>query len=323
MRCGIFRKYAIVTTIPCKSQKKRNFAADYHFSRIFNFIPYIINISPHNLPMILFPNAKINLGLDILRRRPDGYHDIETVMFPVPWRDVLEIVPAKGNETTLTVSGRHVDCPPEKNLVMKAYRALAGTIELPPVDIFLRKIIPDGAGLGGGSADAAFTLKGLNDLFALDLSDNDLAEIAAGLGADCPFFIYNRPMLCTGIGTEFTPVDLDLSGLTLVIVKPQTSVPTAEAYRHTTPAMPQTPIAEIIRQPVGEWSGRLKNDFEPSVFPAYPSISEIKARLNGMGAVYTSMSGSGSSVYGLFGDDILADTLTEAFAGSAVFTAKL
>ena len=139
--------------------------------------------------MILFPNAKINLGLDILRRRPDGYHDIETVMIPVPWCDVLEIVPAKGSETTLTVSGRRVDCPPEKNLVMKAYRALAETVELPPVDIFLRKIIPDGAGLGGGSADAAFTLRGLNELFALGLSDSRLAEIAAGLGADCPFFI--------------------------------------------------------------------------------------------------------------------------------------
>lgn len=273
--------------------------------------------------MILFPNAKINLGLDILRRRPDGYHDIETVMVPVPWRDVLEIVPAKGNETTLTVSGRRVDCPTEKNLVMKAYRALAETVELPPVDIFLRKIIPDGAGLGGGSADAAFTLKGLNELFALGLSDEKLAEIASRLGADCPFFIYNRPMLCSGIGTDFSPVSVDLSGLCLVIVKPQASVPTAEAYRHTTPAIPKTPIAEIIARPIEEWTGRLKNDFEPSVFPAYPSISEIKTRLNDMGALYTAMSGSGSSVYGLFTDDILADSLTERFPGADIFTSRL
>ena len=273
--------------------------------------------------MILFPNAKINLGLDILRRRPDGYHDIETVMIPVPWCDVLEIVPAKGSETTLTVSGRRVDCPPEKNLVMKAYRALAETVELPPVDIFLRKIIPDGAGLGGGSADAAFTRRGLNELFALGLSDSRLAEIAAGLGADCPFFIYNRPMLCTGIGTEFTPAEVSLSGLTIVIVKPPTSVPTAEAYRHITPSIPQTPIAGIISRPISEWRGRLKNDFEPSVFPAYPSVSEIKEKMEGLGAVYTSLSGSGSSVYGLFDNDILADCLTETFAGSAVFSSKL
>lgn len=126
--------------------------------------------------MLLFPNAKINLGLDILRKRVDGYHDIETVMVPVPWRDVLEIVPAQGESTTLTVTGRHVDCPPEKNLVMKAFRALEREVPLPPVDIYLRKIIPDGAGLGGGSADAAFTLRGLNELFSLGYSDTELAR---------------------------------------------------------------------------------------------------------------------------------------------------
>ncbi len=130
-------------------------------------------------------------------------------------------------------------------------------------------------------------------------------------------------MLCTGIGTEFTPAEVSLSGLTIVIVKPPTSVPTAEAYRHTTPSIPQTPIAGIISRPISEWRGRLKNDFEPSVFPAYPSVSEIKEKMEGLGAVYTSMSGSGSSVYGLFDNDILADCLTETFAGSAVFSSKL
>lgn len=273
--------------------------------------------------MILFPNAKINLGLDILRKRPDGYHDIETVMIPVGWRDILEIVPAKGDETTMTVTGREVNCPPEKNLVMKAYRALSEKVELPPVDIYLRKIIPDGAGMGGGSADAAFTLRGLNELFALGLTDAALAEIAATLGADCPFFIYNRPMLCTGTGTKMEEIDVDLSGLTVAIVKPPVSVPTAEAYRHTVPQYPATPLRESIKLPVGLWNGRVKNDFEPSVFPAYPAVGEIKSQLMEAGAVYASMSGSGSAVYGLFEGDILSDSLTERFQGNSLFVTKL
>lgn len=273
--------------------------------------------------MILFPNAKINLGLDILRKRPDGYHDIETVMIPIGWRDILEIVPAKGDVTTLTVTGREVNCPPEKNLVMRAYRALSEVVELPPVDIYLRKIIPDGAGMGGGSADASFTLRGLNELFALDLSDETLAETAATLGADCPFFIYNRPMLCTGTGTDMQPIDIDLTGFTLAIVKPPVSVPTADAYRHTVPALPATPLSEAIRRPVSEWTGVVKNDFEPSVFPAYPKVEEIKSQLTEAGAVYASMSGSGSAVYGLFEGDILADSLTERFQGNSLFVTKL
>lgn len=273
--------------------------------------------------MILFPNAKINLGLDILRKRPDGYHDIETVMVPAPWCDVLEIVPAKGSESTLTVSGREVNCPAEKNLVMKAYRALSGMMPLPPVDIYLRKIIPDGAGLGGGSADASFTLRGLNELFALGLTDEALAEVAAGLGADCPFFIYNRPMLCTGTGTDLSPVSVDLSGLTLAIVKPNVSVPTAEAYSHTSPQIPATALSEIIAMPMEQWDGLMKNDFEPSVFPAYPAVAEIKKSLVDAGALYASMSGSGSAVYGLFKDDILADALADRFPDASVFVTRL
>lgn len=273
--------------------------------------------------MILFPNAKINLGLDIVGKRPDGYHNIETIMYPVPWRDILEIVPAKGEETTLTTSGRPVECPPEKNLVMKAYRALAERVPLPPVDIYLRKIIPDGAGLGGGSADAAFTLKGLNSLFALGLTDDDLAGVAAGLGADCPFFIYNRPMLCTGIGTDFSPAAVDLSGLHIIIVKPAVSVPTAQAYSRVTPAIPETSVTSICSRPLEEWQGLLKNDFEPSVFPLYPAVAAIKDKLSDLGAIYTSMSGSGSSVYGLFKGDILADSLSETFAGCEIFSSLL
>lgn len=273
--------------------------------------------------MILFPNAKINLGLDILRRRPDGYHDIETVMLPVPWRDVLEIVPGRGDDATLTVTGRHVDCPTEKNLVMKAYRALASEVSLPPVDIYLRKIIPDGAGLGGGSADAAFTLRGLNELFALGYSDADLARIASGLGADCPFFIYNRPMLCTGTGTDMEPIDLDLTGMQILIAKPQVSVPTAAAYARTTPAMPEMRISSVVADDPSTWQGRLKNDFEASVFPAYPAIAELKRRIMELGPVYAAMSGSGASVFGLWAGDKLSPAVKELFADCDTMVATL
>lgn len=274
--------------------------------------------------MILFPNAKINLGLDILRKRPDGYHDISTVMMPVPWHDILEIVPAKGPVTTLTTSGNPVECPPEKNLVMKAYRALDKVVPLPPVDIYLRKIIPDGAGLGGGSADASFTLRGLNDLFSLSLTDGELAEIAASLGADCPFFIYNKPMLCTGTGTDLAPIDINLSGLTIALVKPTVSVPTSQAYASTTPAIPEQTLQELVKMPVAQWGQSVKNDFEASVFPSYPAIAEVKSQLESMGAVYASMSGSGSSVYGLFaGNDILADVVAERFPEYKTFVARL
>lgn len=273
--------------------------------------------------MLLFPNAKINLGLDILRKRDDGYHDIETVMVPVPWRDVLEIVPAQGESTTLTVTGRHVDRPTEKNLVMKAYRALEREVSLPPVDIYLRKIVPDGAGLGGGSADAAFTLRGLNELFALGYSDAELARVASGLGADCPFFIYNRPMLCTGTGTDMEPIDLDLSGLTILIAKPRVSVPTAAAYSRTTPAIPATRISDIISRPVADWQGVLKNDFEASVFPAYPAIAEVKERIARLAPLYTAMSGSGASVFGLFASDKLSPSAAELFADCDTLVATL
>ena len=273
--------------------------------------------------MITFPNAKINLGLDILRRREDGYHDIETVMVPVPWHDVLEIVPAKGEETTLTVTGRHVDCPPEKNLVMKAYRALEREVSLPPVDIYLRKIIPDGAGLGGGSADASFTLRALNELFALGYNDEQLARVASTLGADCPFFIYNRPMLCTGTGTDMEPIDVDLQVLDILIAKPDVSVPTAAAYSHTTPAIPAVSVREIVAGEPSQWTGRLKNDFEASVFPAYPAIAALKERVMELGPVYAAMSGSGASVFGLFRSDILSPSVRDEFTDCDTLFAKL
>ena len=277
-------------------------------------------------PMILFPNAKINIGLYITSRRDDGYHNLETLFFPVGWQDIMEIVPAKGTQTTLTVSGNAVECPPEKNLVMKAYAALNDVIPLPPVDIYLHKIIPDGAGLGGGSADAAFTLKGLNELFSLEMTDGQLAEIAAKIGADCPFFIYNRPMLAKGIGNEFTPVDIDLSGKTIAIVKPHESVSTREAYSGVTPMIPECDLTTAISADIKEWRGKISNDFEKSIFPLHPAIQSVKEQLYALGADYASMSGSGAAVYGIFQSDNydrLSEQLAKTFPGCATFSGKI
>lgn len=275
--------------------------------------------------MITFPNAKINLGLDILRRREDGYHDISTVMLPIGWTDILEIVPAAGWEDSLTVSGRKVDCPPEKNLVMKAVKALRGLYDFPKVDIFLRKVIPDGAGMGGGSSDAAFTLKTINGLFNLNLDRRRLAEIASQIGADCPFFIYNKPMLCEGTGTTMSAFALsDLSGYDLAVVKPSASVPTAMAYSRVSPALPERSVAEILTDSMPEqWQGRLKNDFEPSVFSALPEVGEIKEKLLEMGAVYCAMSGSGSAVFAFFRHDTMsAERIEPAFTECDCFFEK-
>lgn len=273
--------------------------------------------------MIAFPNAKINLGLDITSRRPDGYHDLVSVFYPIPWTDILEIVPAAEGMTTLTVTGNHVACPPEKNLVMKAYEALRAEIDIPAVDIFLHKVIPDGAGLGGGSADAAFTLTTLNSLFSLGLSADRLAAIASRIGADCPFFIYNVAMLATGTGTTLTAVPLELKGWHIVVVKAPESVSTAEAYSRVVPAMPAEDIVRIIEDPVERWAGRLKNDFEPSVFGRLPRLRLIRSRLEEAGAVYTSMSGSGSAIYGLFRSDILAERAAGLFNDCVTFSAPL
>lgn len=269
--------------------------------------------------MILFPNAKINVGLDILRKRPDGYHDIATVMVPTAWRDILELVPARGSESTLTVTGRGVDCPTEKNLVMKAYRLMERALGIPPTDIFLHKVIPDGAGLGGGSADAAFTLTGLNSLYELGLTTEQLTDMASRLGADCPFFIHNRPMLCTGTGTEMRDMNLNLSGYTLAIVKPGRGVSTAEAYAGVTPHEPEVTLEERLTLPVSQWNRNIVNDFEASVCAKVPEIMAIKLGLQAMGADYAAMSGSGSAVYGLFAGDILADSLHARFPECDIF----
>lgn len=251
--------------------------------------------------MLKFPDAKINLGLNVISKRPDGYHNLETVMLPVPSHDILEIVEAKDGKDSLSCSGRKVDCPMEKNLVYKALLRMRREFDIPPVAMYLDKQTPDGAGLGGGSADAAYTLVALNEMFDLGASDDSLAKMAAEIGADCPFFIYDRPMFCTGTGTDICPIDLPLpAGLWIVIVKPEVSVPTREAYAGLTPKLPDTPLLEILKLPLDQWQGRLVNDFEESVFRRHPRIAEIKQQLIDAGAVYASMSGSGSAVFGFF-----------------------
>ncbi|MDE5928935.1 MAG: 4-(cytidine 5'-diphospho)-2-C-methyl-D-erythritol kinase [Muribaculaceae bacterium] len=275
--------------------------------------------------MIAFPQCKINLGLYIERRRPDGYHDIATVMFPVGWTDVLEIVPGKGQETRLFCYGRLVDCPTEKNLVIKAFRELEKAVgSLPPVDIHLEKIVPDGAGLGGGSADAAATLLATDKLFGLGLGTGRLAEIAAGIGADCPLFIYGRPMLATGTGTTLEAIDMNLHGLTLLIAKPRCcSVSTAAAYAGVKPSGPAPDLHEILSLDVSLWRDCLKNEFEPSVFALAPEIGQLKQQMYDAGAMYAAMSGSGAAVFPLFSDREASDRLHETLSGFDCYCAEL
>ena len=273
--------------------------------------------------MITFPNAKINLGLNIVERRPDGYHNIETVFYPIPLTDVLEIVPSSTGETTLTCYGNAVECPPEKNLVMRAYNLLSERVELPPVSMYLYKHIPDGAGLGGGSSDAAHALIMLNKMFGLNISDGELATMAATLGADCAFFIYNRPMMATGIGDILTDIDVDLKGKTLLLVKPPVGVDTRTAYSRVVPHAAIDNLSATVKLPVTAWDGLLVNEFEASVFAALPQLWIIKARLLDAGAVYAAMSGSGSTIFGIFDNDKLAEAAADTFADYATFVLRL
>ena len=274
--------------------------------------------------MICYPNCKINLGLDILRRREDGFHDIETLMYPVPLADILEIVPADGDEDTLSVSGNKVDCPPDKNLVMKAVRATRAVRNFPCVNIFLHKIIPDGAGLGGGSADAAFTIKLLNDIFSLGLNQSQQAEIASGIGSDCPFFIYDKPMLATGRGTDLEFADVSLKGLWILIAKPSDAhVSTAQAYAGVTPCIPESSLISCIQRPVKEWGGCVVNMFEKSVFPQAPSVALLKNNIMEANPVFASMTGSGAAVFGLFDHEISKEHAEAICPGCFTFVARL
>lgn len=273
--------------------------------------------------MITFPNVKINLGLSITEKRPDGYHNLETVFYPVALEDALEIrtssATAPDRKFTLHQHGLEIAGKAEDNLVAKAYQLLDEEFNLPPIDIHLYKHIPSGAGLGGGSSDAAFMLKLLNEHFHLNLPDNQLEAYAATLGADCAFFIRNKPTFAEGIGNIFSPIELSLSGYGIMIVKPDIFVSTREAFSNIHPKRPEHPIKEVIQRPVSEWKEALINDFEASVFPLHPAIEAIKQELYNQGAAYASMSGSGSSVFGLFAPEA---SLPEINWGANVFCFK-
>ena len=274
--------------------------------------------------MLTFPNAKINLGLNVVAKREDGYHNLETVFYPIPLHDNLEISELRDSDDNynLQVCGNCVNCPPEKNLVIKALMNLKHDFpEIPPIDVYLYKRIPTGAGLGGGSSDAAYMIRALNEEFLLNLSIEQMKSRASKLGADCAFFIENKPAFATGIGDELTSIDFSLKGYTLALIKPSVAVSTAEAYRGVIPQPSSTSLLEDLRRPVHEWRHFVKNDFEKSVFAAYPKIAAIKETLYDMGAEYASMSGSGSSVFGLFPHEI--DNLKDIFPDCYVFQQRL
>ena len=276
--------------------------------------------------MIAYPNVKLNLGLHVVRRREDGYHDLETLFVPyLGLHDTLEIITGDDFSRTsarlqeiykaeqmaqgITLDGKlmvtiarkeGVDWDPLKDLTVKAYGLLSEQYKLPPMKIYLEKTSPVGAGLGGGSADAAFALRMIAELADMDLSDEELAGFAARLGSDCAFFIYNRPMLGTGRGEILEPFDIDLSGYRLDVIVPEgISVSTADAYRGIVPKVPDLPLREVLAHPVTEWKGLLVNDFETTVFAKHPRLAEIKQSLYDDGAVYAAMSGSGSALFSL------------------------
>jgi len=246
--------------------------------------------------MIVFPNAKINIGLNVIEKRPDGYHNIEACLYPVPWFDALEIIEAE--KFSFTSSG--IDIPGSGNICLTAYELLKSDFELPAVSIHLHKNIPIGAGLGGGSADGAFMLKLLNDKFALALSATQLQDFAGQLGSDCPFFIDNKAMFVEGTGDIFSPINIDLKGLYIAIIHPQTHIDTNSAYKNIKPNGPAAELKNILETTqIEDWPNQITNNFEKNVDGV---VHQLKDQLYAHGAIYASMTGSGSAVYGLFTD---------------------
>jgi 4-diphosphocytidyl-2-C-methyl-D-erythritol kinase len=257
--------------------------------------------------VIVFPNCKINLGLRVLRKRSDSYHDLETVFYPLPFYDVLELLSSPGTSLSFTASGLTVTGDTADNLCVKAYALLKKDFPgLPAAQMHLHKAIPAGAGLGGGSADAAYALQLINKKFGLQLSPPTLVRYALELGSDCPFFIVNQPCLARGRGEELMPIELDISAYRFILVNPGIPISTGRAFMDITPAVPEKPVSQVIRQPVETWKEELVNDFESPVFTQYPTIRAIKEELYRKGAIYASLSGSGSTVYGLFPKDTTA-----------------
>jgi 4-diphosphocytidyl-2-C-methyl-D-erythritol kinase len=257
--------------------------------------------------MVVFPHCKINLGLRVLRKRPDGYHDLDTCFYPVPWTDMLEII--EWPTLTFTTEGRTIPGDADSNLCLRAFRLLAKDFRLPNVHIHLHKLLPLGAGLGGGSSDGAFVLKALNDKFGLGLSVAQLAGYAAQLGSDCAFFVHAGAMMGRQRGDMLSPVSVSLKGFFIVIVKPSIHVSTAEAYAGIQPAEPTLPLEQLLTQtPLEQWKRAVFNDFEVPIFKKYPAIGAIKQQLYQHGAIYASMSGSGSAVFGIFSNEVILQT---------------
>lgn len=260
--------------------------------------------------MISFPIAKVNLGLNVVARRPDGYHNLQTVFYPVPIKDVLEIYPMAEDfpsevDCDIKVTNIHVEGDEQRNLVVRAYNLLKQDFPaLPRLHAHLYKGIPTQAGMGGGSSDASAMLLLLDEQFNLGLTEQQLIDYAAKLGADCPFFIMNRPAYAEGIGERLTPIDLSLKGWYMAVVRPDIPVPTKEAFARITPQMPQKCCKEIVMQPIETWKDELVNDFEQSVFAVHPELADIKVQLYQLGAVYAAMSGSGSALFGLFKEPV-------------------
>lgn len=247
---------------------------------------------------MLYPCAKINIGLYVTERRADGYHNLQTVFYPIPLTDTLSI--EEGEKDELLLSGIPVAGELTDNLVCRVLNLVRQHHPVPPLRIRLEKNIPSGAGLGGGSSDAAAMMNLLNDTYNLHFTDKEMEDMVSTLGADCAFFIKSRPTMAEGIGNIFSPVQLDLAGWKIVLVKPDDFVSTKEAYSMVKPAMPQHDLREAIQHPVEEWKDLIFNDFENSVLPLHPNIARIKQQLYDLGAAYACMSGSGSSVFGLF-----------------------
>jgi 4-diphosphocytidyl-2-C-methyl-D-erythritol kinase len=264
--------------------------------------------------MVFFPNAKINLGLFITGKRPDGFHNIQSILFPIPLCDALEIIKAGDGRFEFSVSGLPIPGAKDGNIVLKAWTAMRTAFDLSPVKIYLHKAIPMGAGLGGGSADAAFAIRLIDVLFGLKMTPAKMTEFAVGLGMDCPFFISNQPAYAFERGDKLRPSNVSLSGKFLVVVKPPGHVNTAEAYSDSVPRETDFSPEEVVKMPVDQWGKYLINDFEKAAIIKYPEIGKIKNDLVRQGAVFASMSGSGSAVYGIFDDAVdLADYFPEYY----------
>jgi len=268
--------------------------------------------------MVSFPHCKINLGLHVLSKRSDGYHNIETCFYPVPRTDILEIISSK--EFSFTSSGIKIDGDTDSNLCVKAFQLLQQEFGIGEAKIHLHKIIPMGAGLGGGSADAAYTLLLANDIFNLQLTKTELKNFAAQIGSDCAFFIEDQPMIGSGRGEILTPTSVSLKNYFLVLVKPNVHVSTADAYAGIIPKQTEKSIQEILKLPIQEWKEKLTNDFEETIFKKHSIIKEVKEKLYSLGAMHASMSGSGASVFGIFENAV---DLKNDFAGMDYWAGEL